>query len=58
MARSKEMTQLFHDIHETTATALLVLVGLHVCAALFHGIVLRDGVLRSMLPALPQLFQK
>jgi len=58
MARDKGMTHLFHDIHETTATVLLVLVGLHVGAALFHGIVLRDGVLRSMLPARPQLFQK
>ena len=58
MARSKDLTHLFRGIHETTATVLLVLVGLHTCAALFHGIVLRDGVLRSMLPTLPQIFQK
>ncbi|MES2056485.1 MAG: cytochrome b [Pseudomonadota bacterium] len=51
MARDEALTHLFHDIHETTATVLLVLVGLHACAALLHGIVLRDGVFSSMLPA-------
>lgn len=51
MARDRGVTHLFHDIHETSATLLLVLVGLHACAAMFHGIVLRDGVLGSMLPA-------
>lgn len=51
MARDKGMTHLFHDIHETSATLLLVLVGLHACVAMFHGVVLRDGVLSSMLPA-------
>lgn len=58
MARDKGMTHLFHDIHETSATVLLVLVGLHACAALFHGIVLRDGVLSSMLPGRNRAFAK
>lgn len=51
MIRNKGLTDLLNGIHEATATALLVLVGVHACAALFHGLVLRDGVLGSMLPA-------
>lgn len=42
-----------HDIgelHETVAWALLVLVGLHVLAALVHQLLFRDGVMRRMLP--------
>jgi cytochrome b561 len=41
---------LFVRVHEFGAKALVVLVGLHVGAALFHGLVLRDGVLQRMLP--------
>ena len=40
----------FADIHEFGAKALLVLIGLHTGAALFHHLVLRDGVLQRMLP--------
>lgn len=58
MARDKVLTHLFHDIHETSATVLLVLVGLHACAAIFHGLVLRDGVLGSMLPGRSRAFAK
>lgn len=58
MARDKGLTHLFHDIHETSATVLLVLIGLHACAALFHGLVLRDGVLSSMLPGQTRTFAK
>ena len=41
---------LFVRAHEFGASALMVLIGLHVGAALFHGMVLRDGVLQRMLP--------
>ena len=34
--------------HESGADALMVLVGLHTAAALFHHLVLKDGVLQSM----------
>jgi cytochrome b561 len=51
MARDKTLTHLFHDLHETSATVLLVLIALHACAAIVHGVFLRDGVLGSMLPA-------
>ena len=50
MERNKDFTHLFHDVHETSATVLLVLIGLHTLAALFHALVRRDGVLRTMTP--------
>lgn len=37
-------------LHGLAANAILVLAGLHAAAALFHHYVLRDGVLRRMLP--------
>ena len=39
----------FKEIHEGLANALLALVGLHVAAALYHFVVLKDAVLQSML---------
>jgi superoxide oxidase len=36
--------------HEFGAKALLALIGLHAGAALFHRLILRDGVLQRMLP--------
>jgi superoxide oxidase len=41
---------LLTEIHEFGAKALLALIALHVGAALFHRLVLRDGVLQRMLP--------
>ena len=38
------------ETHEFGAKALLALVGLHAGAALFHYLILRDGVLQRMLP--------
>jgi len=38
------------DLHVLLSYVLLVLVGLHVLAALYHGFVLRDGVLDRILP--------
>lgn len=40
----------FVEAHEFGAKALVVLIGLHAGAALFHHLVLRDGVLQRMLP--------
>ena len=45
-----EIRNFFLAAHEFGAKALLVLVGLHAGAALFHRLVLRDGVLNRMLP--------
>jgi len=39
------------DVHGVLANyAMLILVGLHVAAALYHHFVMRDGVLKRMLP--------
>lgn len=38
------------DVHSLLAYALLGAVALHVCAALYHHWVLRDGTLHKMLP--------
>lgn len=43
---------LFHELHEITATAMLVLFVLHVAAALKHQFVDRNGTLARMLPFL------
>jgi cytochrome b561 len=39
------------EVHELVARALLVLILLHVAAALRHHFILKDDVLRRMLPA-------
>jgi superoxide oxidase len=44
------MRSLFVQAHAIGAKALMVLIALHVGAALFHRLVLRDGVLQRMLP--------
>jgi cytochrome b561 len=36
------------EMHETLAFTLILLVGVHVAAALYHHFVLRDSVLRRM----------
>ncbi|MEI5998986.1 cytochrome b [Paraburkholderia bengalensis] len=38
------------DIHQLLSWVLLALIGLHVCAAVFHHVVLGDNTLRRMLP--------
>jgi cytochrome b561 len=45
-----EIRGLFVAAHEFGAKALLALISLHAGAALFHRLVLRDGVLQRMLP--------
>ena len=47
---NQELRSLFADAHEIGGKALLILIGLHAGAALFHRLVLRDGVLQRMLP--------
>jgi superoxide oxidase len=47
------MRSLFVQAHAIGAKALVVLIGLHAGAALFHRLVLRDGVLQRMLPRMP-----
>lgn len=47
------MRSVFVQAHAIGAKALMVLIGLHAGAALFHRLVLRDGVLQRMLPRMP-----
>jgi cytochrome b561 len=49
LAPDPAIRSVFVRAHEFGAKALVVLIGLHAGAALFHGLVLRDGVLRRML---------
>jgi cytochrome b561 len=50
VAKNKPLFQVLHTVHEYSGWTLLGLIGLHAGAALFHGLVLRDGVLERMLP--------
>jgi superoxide oxidase len=47
------LRSVFVQVHAIGAKALMVLIGLHAGAALFHRLVLRDGVLQRMLPRRP-----
>lgn len=42
--------KIWEEVHETLAWTLLALVAAHVGAALWHHVVLRDGVMRRMWP--------
>jgi cytochrome b561 len=48
------LRDLFAEAHELGATALMFLIALHAGAALFHRMVLRDGVMQRMLPRRPE----
>ena len=45
------LSDLFHEIHQIGASALLSLIGVHALAALFHRFILKDNVLQRMLPS-------
>ncbi len=49
-APDKAISHLFQTLHELGSWMLLALIGIHAAAALFHGLILRDGVLQRMLP--------
>jgi cytochrome b561 len=46
----RELGHTVRGFHALAANAMLILAGLHAAAALFHHYVLRDSVLRRMLP--------
>jgi len=50
MAMNRPLFHLTGQLHEAGAWMLIGLIGLHIGAALLHGLVLRDGVLQRMLP--------
>jgi cytochrome b561 len=49
-ASNRALAHTFEDVHNWTAWALVILAGGHAAAALFHRYVLKDRVLRRMLP--------
>ncbi len=51
---SKATGQLTDQVHNVTAWLIIILAALHAGAALFHHFILRDDVLRHMLPGAPR----
>ena len=50
VGRDRELAHLMEGVHEWTSWALIGLLALHILAALRHHFILRDEVLRRMLP--------
>jgi cytochrome b561 len=50
-ANDRAIRRLIGGLHELAANAVLILAGLHAAMALVHHYVLKDGVLRRMLPS-------
>lgn len=49
-SQNKDLAETFQSIHESGATMIYVLVGIHAMAALYHHYFLRDNTLQRMLP--------
>jgi cytochrome b561 len=54
LAKNKEMAEQLKQLHEALNWLMVLLVALHIAAALKHHLVDRDDVLRRMLPFLKQ----
>ena len=52
LPKDQALGDLFKTVHETLNTGLLMLIGLHVAAALKHQFIDRDGTLVRMMPIL------
>lgn len=48
--KNKDIAGIMHEVHEIAGWALLALVVGHIAAALWHGVVKKDRVLKAMLP--------
>lgn len=51
VGESKDLADLFKEIHETGGTVGYFLIGLHAAAALYHHFFVRDDTLRRILPS-------
>jgi cytochrome b561 len=49
---NRDLRRTVGGLHGLAANAILIVVGLHAAAALFHHYIWRDGVLRRMLPGI------
>jgi cytochrome b561 len=52
-AGNPQLKPTIENLHKTFANALVILAAAHALAALVHHFILRDGVLRRMLPGSP-----
>lgn len=50
MGKNHDLHEAFEEVHEVMAVLILVLVSVHLLAALWHHFVVKDNVLRRMLP--------
>ena len=50
IAPDRELARTVKELHELSATAILIVAGLHAVAALWHHYIRRDDVLKRMLP--------
>lgn len=50
VGESHDLKEFAEEAHEVTWVIIMILVGLHAVAALFHHFVAKDSVLRRMLP--------
>lgn len=51
IGRDKELGKQLAELHSALNIGLLLLIGVHAAAALFHHLVHKDDILRRMLPA-------
>jgi cytochrome b561 len=54
LAENQDLATRLYGIHKGAAILLVLLVGAHVGAALFHYVIRKDGVLNRMWPGLPR----
>ena len=50
ISKNHELHEIFEEVHEAMAAVILVIVGIHLLAALWHHLIVKDNVLRRMLP--------
>lgn len=50
LAPNEALAHTFKEVHEAGASVLLALLGVHVAAAVYHHVRLKDDILRRMLP--------
>jgi cytochrome b561 len=50
IGENNDLQEALEEVHELLFTLMLVVVAVHIAAALYHHFILRDSVLRRMLP--------
>lgn len=54
LSENQDLATRLYSLHKGAAILLVLLVGMHVGAALFHYVIRKDGVLNRMWPGLPR----